>query len=629
MLETIKSPADIKNLTYKELDSLSVEIRNKITETVGKNGGHLASNLGIVEATLALHRVFDFSRDALIFDVGHQCYAHKLITGRADNFDTLRKGGGISGFVSCDESPYDSFTEGHSGTALSQALGMCAAFTKKNEDRYAVAVIGDGSFTNGMIYEALNSCKEHGHRLIIVLNDNEMSISKNVGGLSSHLTKIRTSNKYFRAKRRVKKSFARIPLIGRGLSNFARRTRDLVRRMLVSDNFFECMGIDYIGPVDGNDIERTEDVLREAKTKNICSIVHLYTKKGKGHEAAEDNPESFHSVSSGVLFEEKAAKKKTFSSVFGETMEALCEENSSVCAVTAAMGDGCGLASFSKKYPDNFYDVGIAEEHAVTFSAGLAKGGALPVTVMYSTFSQRVYDQLLHDVAIQHLPLTLCLDRAGLVGGDGITHQGIFDVSEFSSIPGIKIYSPDSFDELSQMLKRSIGEEGLKVIRYPKGKEWVYDREGFENYGDCLVKTFDGGDGANVVVVTYGRVTAVGAIAAEALSRRIDGKVSLVKLTKIFPADISSFEERLRGADLVYVLEEGIQSGGVGEALVCNMAQKGITTCVKLHAVNGFVRHGDLSELLEEYGFTEQAVEEELFHLVCRVVKREAEVENV
>lgn len=607
MLESIKSPSDIKKLGYKELEVLAGEIRNKIIETSQRNGGHIASNLGIVETTIALHRVFDTPRDVIIFDVGHQCYAHKMLTGRAEVFDTLRQSGGISGFANRAESPFDPFTEGHSGTSLSQALGMSAAFEKKGDDRYVVAVVGDGSFTNGMIYEALNSCKTLGRHLIIILNDNEMSISKNVGELSNHFTKIRTSKKYFTIKHKIKRRLAEIPTVGPALNSFFKKVRDLARRVLVSDNIFECMGIDYIGPVDGNNLEKMEIILEEARTKDVCTIVHIHTKKGKGYAPAENSPESFHSVSSGCGSGEKGdGGAMSFSSVFGTTMAVLTAEDSRVCAVTAAMGDGTGLSEYSKKFPKNFYDVGIAEEHALTFSAGLSAGGAKPVTVMYSTFSQRVYDQLQHDGAIQGLPLVLCLDRAGIVEGDGITHQGIYDVSEFSGIPGINIFSPETYGELSSLLTASLSEERLSVIRYPKGCEEEYDRSGFEKLPSCCIKRFPA-SGTKITVVTYGRITAQVFAACEVLNRTLSADVTLIKLVKVFPVDFDEIETAASSSEFLYLAEEGIKSGGICEKIVSGLAERGVYPKIKIHAVNGFVPHGSRRELFEKYGFTAEA----------------------
>lgn len=608
MLENINSPSDIKGLSYKELDELAKEIRNVITDTVSKNGGHLASNLGIVETTLAIHRVFDTPKDTVIFDVGHQCYAHKLITGRFEEFPTLRKKGGISGFLNKSESEYDVFTEGHSGTSLSQALGLAAAAAKSDPSKYVIAIIGDGSFTNGMIYEALNNCFDNAKNLIIILNDNEMSISKNVGALSKYLTKIRTSKKYFTAKHHIKNFLMKIPFAGKGLIGIARKVRDFFKRILVSYNLFECMGIDYIGPVDGNDIVKTEIVLKEAKTKDVCTLVHVKTLKGKGFLPAEENPESFHSTSpfdieSGDPY---LAPDSSFSSVFGKTLCSLAKDDGKICAVTAAMESGTGLSEFSKLFPDRLYDVGIAEEHAATFSAGLARGGLKPILALYSTFSQRVFDQVFHDISIQDLPFVLCLDRAGLVEGDGITHQGIFDVPLFSCIPKITVYSPETYGELEDALKVSAS-DGINIIRYPKGAENVYDRTGFEKKKNEL-SVFQNCDLPEIVIFTYGRITST-VFNASVMSQK---KVKIVKLIKIHPLDSDTVKNLVGGSKKVLVVEEGMKKGGVGETVAAILCQTENPPKVKIHAIETFAEHGSRTELFEEFGFTVEYIASEI-----------------
>ncbi len=600
MIENINSPQDIKNLSVKQLRALCGEIREKIIDTVSENGGHLASNLGMVETTVALHKVFDTPRDILIFDVGHQCYAHKMLTGRYSSFDTVRKTDGISGFTNAEESEYDTFTEGHSGTSLSQALGIAAALDLAGDDRYVIAVIGDGSFTNGMIYEALNNCRTLGRHLIIVLNDNEMSISKNVGGLSGHLTRIRTSRKYFNAKHYVKSFFSKVPLVGRHLISGTRRMRDFIKKVFLSYNIFEALGINYIGAANGNDVGKMLNIFLEAKTKDVCTIVHIHTKKGKGYAPAEADPEKYHSV--GPFSKEDgrplSSPKDTFSSVFGETLCHLAEGDGAVCAVTAAMEDGTGLSPFKEKFPKRFFDVGIAEEHAVTFTAGLAKGGMHPVLALYSTFSQRTFDQVFHDFAVQRLPATVCLDRAGIVEGDGVTHQGIFDVAQFSSIPGVNIYSPDSFTELEDVLERSVGGGSLDIIRYPKGAEPQYDRSSFTDRGAYAVA--DTGGAARTAVVTYGRASA----AVYEAARKVADSVRIIKLKKIIPIPEEIFGKELGGIKSILFVEEGIKSGGVGEKFAAAASGRGISVPVKIHALEDFVPNGSLSDLLDRFGFS-------------------------
>ncbi|MBQ7714690.1 MAG: 1-deoxy-D-xylulose-5-phosphate synthase [Clostridia bacterium] len=613
MIETIKSPQDIRDMSLRDLRFLCGEIREKIIDTVSENGGHLASNLGMVETTVAIHKVFDTPNDVLIFDVGHQSYAHKMLTGRYASFGTLRQTGGISGFLNSDESEFDAFTEGHSGTSLSQALGVSAALRARGEERYVVAVVGDGSFTNGMIYEALNSCKTLGKGLIIILNDNEMSISKNVGGFAGYLTRVRTSRKYFNVKHRVKKFFSKVPLIGRHLISGARRVRDFVKKMFLSYNLFEALGIDYIGVANGNDLGKMVNVLLEAKTKDVCTIVHIHTKKGKGYAPAEEDPASYHSVGP---FSKETGKPlccggKTFSSVFGETICRLAEEDEKICAVTAAMEDGTGLAEFKRRFPDRFYDVGIAEEHALTFSAGLSKGGLTPVTALYSTFAQRTFDQIFHDAAIQKIPLTLCLDRAGIVEGDGVTHQGTFDVSLFSSVPGVGIYSPDSYEDLEKLIEKSVGSSTVDIIRYPKGREAEYDRSIYERRGNISVASF-GGERADAAILTYGRASAACAECARRYHGTTGRSVKLVKLERIVPLPFDEIKEALGAARYVLFAEEGIKSGGIGEKLGAALSVSGCGAKYKIHALTDFVPQGSLSDLLEKYGFTPEALCDEL-----------------
>lgn len=631
MLEKIKSPKDIKDFDLEELDILTEEIREKIIQTVSENGGHLGSNLGLVETTVAIHRVFDIPKDTLIFDVGHQCYAHKLLTGREEAFSTLRTENGISGFTNRFESEYDAFTEGHSGTALSQALGIACAKEMADDDSYVIAVIGDGSFTNGMVYEALNNCRTMGKHLIIVLNDNDMSISKNVGGMSHHLTKIRTSDRYFNIKHRLKNNFSRHPKIGGRLNRFAVGFRNAMRRLLVSDNLFECMGIDYIGTVDGNDVEKMESVLKEAKTKNCCTLVHIHTKKGKGYAPSESNPGNYHSVApfdveKGVEF----SSKRTFSSVFGDAVCALAEKDSGICAVTAAMCDGTGLSKFKSYHFDRFFDVGIAEEHAVTFAAGLAAGGSTPVVTVYSTFAQRIYDQIWHDIAIQGLPMTLCLDRAGLVEGDGITHQGIYDVSELSGIPGINIYSPETYSELVRIMAENIYGASADIIRYPKGAEREYDRSSFNDFGTCSLCHIKG-HGKKITVFTYGRITENVYSACLKVNSECGCDITLIKLIKIFPLDCGFVIKATENSDFVYFCEEGIKTGGIGEKLCALLLENGVNTAAYVHGIEGFVPHSSLDRLMDRCGLTTEKIAAEIENLieetenVCRSIDSEKE----
>lgn len=616
MLENINSPKDIKNLSDSELETLAAEIREKIIDTVSANGGHLGSNLGLVEATIAVHRLFDIPKDKLIFDVGHQCYTHKLLTGRYDKFSTLRTGGGISGFTNRFESESDIFTAGHSGSAVSAALGVAAADKLAGRDDYTIAVVGDGSFTNGMVYEALNNCNNKDVNLIILLNDNEMSISQNVGSLANFLSKIRTGRIYYYFKSFCYRFFGRIPYFGRVLLNICRAVKNTVKRVFFKQPFFEALGVKYLGPVDGNDIDRLSVVLKEAKSRKQCVLVHIKTKKGCGYKYAEDNPENYHSVSafdpdSGV----GEGSGSDFSSEFGRIICEKAEKNEKICAITSAMRDGTGLKSFAEKFPDRFFDVGIAEEHEIAFAGGLANEGFLPFCAVYSTFAQRTYDQLIHDVSLQKLHIVLALDRAGFVPGDGETHQGIFDVSFISGIPNTEIYSPDSFEELRTSFDLAEKSDIISVVRYPKGKPAEYDRQSFENRGAfCVCDKFVNGT-PSTVAVTYGSVTAnvyetVRKIAEDGESIRI------IKLVKIHPISEYSAElfKYFDGAERIYFVEEGIKSGGAAQKTVSVLAESGISMPkIRIRAVDGYYpTHGSLEYVRRQCGFDTASLAEEL-----------------
>ena len=606
VLENVRSPEDVKALSLEELALLAGEIREKIIDTVSQNGGHLASNLGVVEVTLALHKVFSAPADTFLFDVGHQSYTHKLVTGRADSFSSLRKKNGLSGFEKRGESEYDRMSEGHSGSSLSQALGIAAANRLKGSDAYTIAVIGDGSLTNGMIYEALNNCGDKDLRLLIVVNDNDMSISENVGGVHSHLTKIRTSPRYFSFKYRTERFLRKIPLIGKPIEKGLRGFKRFLKNIFVRNTVFEDMGVKYYGPMDGHNLKKLINIFNEAKSHNSIAVVNVKTKKGKGYKFAEEEPNVYHSVSpfdreqgvvpsSGMSFTKKA----------GELLTKRAEEDEAICALTAAMCDGTGLSEFAEKFPARFFDVGIAEEHAVTFSGGLSANGMKPVLVLYSTFAQRVCDQLLHDVSLQSLPLTLLLDHCGMVEGDGITHQGVFDVPLFTAVPNTQIYAPETYEELASALDRGLAGEKITIIRYPKGEENEKDeREIFEDdfaYSPEIQE-------AERVIVTYGRVSSAARGAAELLGAA--HKTAVLRLKKIFPLDFEKIGELLKNAKTVYVLEEGSKAGGIGEKLAAGLA--GTNRKIFVHAIEGYVEVGTTQELLVEYGFTAEKIAEEI-----------------
>ncbi len=614
MLERINSPQDIKELSTDALNDLAKEIRDCIISNVAKCGGHLASNLGVVEATLVMHKIFNAPDDKIVFDVGHQCYAHKLITGRYKDFSTLRKYKGISGFTRRGESEYDVLTAGHSGSAISASLGVATANKLAGCDNYTVCVIGDGSFTNGMVYEALNNCNAKDLKLIIILNDNEMSISSNVGSLATYLSKVRSSKKYFTFKHSIRDFFDKIPLVGHGLVKGCRGIKNFFKRLLIpKDKFFDVLGVKYFGPVDGNNISSLETVLNEAKRCEECCLVHIKTKKGKGYEFAEQHPEIYHSV--GAFDKQKGvqiAGGDNFSQHFGDYMCKAAKQNSKLCAITSAMCDGTGLSEFSKLYPDRFFDVGIAEEHEIAFAGGLSERGLVPVCAVYSTFAQRVYDQVVHDVAIQDLHIVLCLDRAGFVPGDGITHQGLFDVALFSTVPGCKIYSPETYAEFDSCMDSAINEQGVCVVRYPKGSPESYDRTAFCNKNDYCVF---GDDNADVTVVTYGRITANVFSALEKLSQK-GIKCKIIKLVKVYPLDMEKLVSEIGASKLLYFAEVGIKRGGVSEYILGNICSR-VNCKTHINAVdNTFAPHASVDELMSMFGMDAKSIEQDIENLL-------------
>lgn len=602
MLEKIRTPAELKALSMEELKCLSAEIRNEILTTVAANGGHLSSNLGIVEATVALHRVFDSPSDRIIFDVGHQSYAHKLLTGRYANFSTLRNVGGVSGFPNPDESEHDPCFEGHCGTSISEALAFAVSDSLDGNKNYTVAVVGDGAFTNGMIYEAMNNCADRNLRLIILLNDNEMSISKNTGGLNKYFRRMRSSAGYFRVKHGTQRVLLKIPLLGKGAIWLGRKIKNGFKNIVLNKNIFESLGLQYIGPVDGNNIDRMCSVLAEAKRRECCCVVHISTRKGLGYAPAEAEPDKYHAVPPFDIekgLEEGTAE--TFSSRFGKFINERADADKRICAITAAMGAGTGLDLFERDHPDRFFDVGIAEEHAVTFGAGLSVAGRLPVCAIYSTFAQRSYDQLFQDVSLANLHFVLALDRCGFVEGDGITHQGLFDYSLFSTLPGATVYSPATFKELDTCLEKSLEGKGLQIVRYPKGREilpydWKYADGGNIAYTE-------GVRDKQTVIVTYGRI-------AENALPCLSGNTGMVRLIKAFPFDLAELDSLVRSAENIFLLEEGIYEGGMAQKLSSHFLEKGMRVATR--AVNSFVRHGKLSDMFSAHGFTSEQIQEEI-----------------
>ena len=601
-LENVNSPRDIKKLNTDELNALCSEIRELMIDTVSKNGGHLASNLGVVELTVALHKVFNSPTDQIVFDVGHQCYTHKILTGRKDSFWTLRTEGGISGFTRPVESEHDIFSSGHSSTSISSAIGLAKAKTLKGDKGKVIAVIGDGALTGGLAYEALNNSGNEHNNLIVILNDNNMSISPNVGSMAKNLTTIRTSPKYNTFKSNVTKGLAKIPKIGSQIIRSITAVNQKIRKRVYKNTFFEDLGFRYYGPIDGHDLDALIDALRVAKAHNHSVLLHINTTKGKGYDFAEKDPSKFHGIGKfNVNTGEPISSGDTFSSVFGKSLIHLAEKDSRICAVTAAMATGTGLYDFSQKFPKRFFDVGIAEGHAVTFSGGLARNGMVPVFAVYSTFLQRAYDQLVHDVAMQDLKVIYCIDRAGFVGTDGESHQGVLDTSYLMSVPKLTVFAPAYFEELSSMLYQAVYKEKQAVaIRYPRGSEsrhiegYTYNKDNFNCFGD---------ENKEVCLVSYGREF----IKCFEASQELDNTYC-IKLNKIKPLD-KSVCEHLRSAKRIIFCEEGIKTGGVGECFAAMLSENGITAPFEHICVEDeFIKQAEVSAQVKKYKLDKQSI---------------------
>ena len=592
LLGGISSPADLKALPADKMAPLADEIRDYLVFRVTENGGHLASNLGVVELTLAIHRVFDSPKDHVIFDVGHQSYVHKLLTGRKEAFDTLRRAGGVSGFTKRADCPHEAFGTGHSSTSISAAIGMAEAEYRKGSDAWTVAVIGDGALTGGLAYEGLNNCARH-LRLIVIVNENEMSISPNTGRLARHLSKLRVSHNYLKTKEFTASALRRIPLLGRLLYKLLRFVKRRIKHVFYKENLFEHMDIRYRGPVEGNDTAGLEALLRHAKRLGTSVILHVKTKKGQGYAPAEQDPNAYHSL----VPQGNAPNGVSFSDAFGRELTRLAEQDERLCAITAAMSCGTGLEVFRKACPKQFYDVGIAEGHAVTFAAGLAAGGLRPVVAVYSTFLQRAYDNLMHDAALQSLPVVLCIDRAGLSAGDGPTHHGVFDVAILSEIPDVRIYTPVTRSGLCRSLHTALGfDKGVSAVRYPSGYEnpdivTAFYGDGAETKAPHVRAWGDPADVARITVVTHGRIAAEALRAVRQL--RDAGTPARVLLCEyIAPyGDLSEELAPMLGGDLIF-LEEELRQGGFGVNLADALERRGALAGRKrviLGTENGFL----------------------------------------
>lgn len=595
ILNSLTSPEQLKLMTHDQLSELCTEIRDCIINTVSKNGGHLASNLGVVELTVALHRAFDSPRDALIFDVGHQCYTHKLLTGRFERFSTIRTEGGLSGFMRPAESAHDPFITGHSSNSISAAYGIYKARRLSGSCGTAVAVIGDGAMTGGMAYEALNNAAGSKGNFIIILNDNKMSISRNVGAISRAFTKLRNRPYYHRFKFAFGSFLLKLPLIGKPMFKILEAIKNTFKLLIYRNNVFTAMGFNYLGPVDGHNIHEMEELFKTAKYYDTPSIIHVVTTKGKGYPYAENSPKRYHGVSPfDIDAGAKPSNKLSFSDIAGQTLCRLAEKNPRICAVTAAMSAGTGLSEFASLYKSRFFDVGIAESHAVTFSAGLATGGMIPFFAVYSSFLQRAYDQIIHDAAIAGLPVKLLIDRAGIVGEDGETHQGIFDTAFLTSIPGITVLAPSCFEELRSCIIRASENNRLIAIRYPRGGE----AEKAVAYNDAeytLIKR-----GGKKLLITYGRLF------YEALYADIADS-DILKLNQIYPI-ADEIKNILSQYTEIHFFEEGIKSGGIAEHLCSEFSEINLNGKYHIHAIEGFVPASTVASALHKYGLDRTAM---------------------
>lgn len=609
MLEKIQKPNDIKKIPADQLPALAEEIREFIIESLSKTGGHLASNLGVVELTIAMHRVFDLPKDKLIWDVGHQSYTHKILTGRKDGFETLRREGGISGFPKRSESDCDVFDTGHSSTSISAGVGYVRARELKKENYSVVSIIGDGALTGGMAYEALNNAASLKSNFIIVLNDNEMSITENVGGMSSYLSGLRTASAYTGFKMDVTKALNRIPGIGPGMVDAMRKTKSSIKQIIIPGMLFEDMGLTYLGPVDGHNIPQLIKTFQEAKRFEGPILVHVLTQKGRGYEPAMRHPARFHGagpfdVKTGLLV---GKSNPTYTDVFSTVMRKMGDRRKDVAAVTAAMMTGVGLKRFSNMFPDRCFDVGIAEEHAVTFAAALSLGGITPVVAIYSSFLQRAYDQIMHDVCMQNLHVVFAIDRAGLVGYDGETHHGIFDLSYLGSMPNMTILAPKNLWELSDMIKFAVDYDGPIAVRYPRGEAYA----GLKEFRApiCLGKSEVIHEGSRVALLAVGSMVKMAEEVQKQLKERMDMDAALVNARFVKPID----EELLRSFadtyELVVTLEENVKDGGFGERVLAFAEEEDLPFGVEIIALpDRFIPHGSVSYQMKQVGFTPEDI---------------------
>ena len=614
MLEKINYPKDLKKLSIEEKETLAIEIRKYILEIVSKNGGHLASNLGVVELTIALHSVFNFPEDKIVWDVGHQTYVHKILTGRKEALKTLRKLNGIAGFPKTNESKYDNFNTGHSGTSISAALGMARARDLKNERNSVLAVIGDGAMTGGMALEALNDVGYSKTKMTIILNDNEMSISKNIGGLNMLLSKLRTKKTYTKSNISMKKIINKVPVIGKPTVKVIQRLKRSIKQLIIPKMFFEDIGFTYLGPVDGHNIQELENILRLSKQIDNPVIIHVLTKKGKGYSIAEENPDKFHATAPFNIETGKAGKekKKDYSKVFGDKLVELARENEKIVAITASMKDGTGLTKFSKEFPKRFFDIGIAEQHALGLAAGMAIEGTIPVVPIYSSFYQRGYDQVIHDIAIQNLPVIMCVDRAGIVGADGETHQGLLDMAFFRLVPNLTIMAPKDFKELEEMLEFAIKLNKPVIIRYPRGGEEDYKFQ--ESTNSEYTKIEEGKaeilkEGKDISIIAIGKMVSRAMKIAEELEKE-NINTDVINARFLKPLDIKTIKNSIAKTKKVITIEDGTIINGLATAIKELIIDENLRD-IKLECFaypDKFIQHGSVQELEEIYDLDEKSI---------------------
>ena len=608
-------PQDLKKMDYDELELLSFEIRDFLVEKVSKTGGHLASNLGAVELSIALHKIFDSPQDKLIWDVGHQTYVHKILTGRADKFSGLRQLGGMSGFPKNNESPHDIFDTGHSSTSLSLGLGMAAARDLAGDDYEVVSIIGDGAMTGGTAFEALNNAGSVNRKMIVVLNDNGMSISHNIGGFSTYLGRLRSSRKYLAMKARIKKNAAKVPVIGDGTLSGMRYLRDLIKYSVIDGVIFEELGFKYFGPIDGHDIRELCETLQQAKECSGPVFIHAITQKGKGYSKAEERPDKFHGIGPFDMETGEAVKKSSapsYSGVFGNKLIEMAEKDKKVVAVSAAMIEGTGLKEFHKKFPERTFDVGIAEGHAVTFAAGMAKAGLKPFVAIYSTFLQRAYDQIIEDVCLQNLPVVFCIDRAGIVGADGETHHGVFDLSYLKSMPNMTILAPEDAAELEAMLDFASEHDGPCAIRYPRGSApSIEPHHPVEKGKSRLLR-----EGSDVILWAIGTMTEKALKTADILeSEGISAGV--VNMAFLKPLDTELLGELCAKVQLMVTLEDNVLAGGMGEEINSMLVNEDINV-FNIGWPDRFIEHGTSDELYKRYGMDPKSIAERIIQKLER-----------